>query len=261
MPVAAVLCHGNRGYKDWGFFPLLASRLAEEGIATATFNLSGSGITDREGTFGEPERFRGNTYGRELEDLARVVDWIVSRRLARGGADPIGDPPRIGLIGHSRGGAIAILHAAQDARIRCLTTLAAPSRIGVWPEHYFEAWRRGEPARTHDFRTRSELPLGPEIYRDLGRNRDRYDVLQAVERLKCPLLILQGDRDRSVSIDEAREIASHAAAASTELHVIEGAGHSFQAGDKIRRTPPQLLDMVERVTAWMRRWLIGGVGF
>jgi pimeloyl-ACP methyl ester carboxylesterase len=245
-------CHGSRGYKDWGFLPLLASRIAEEGLPAVTFSFTDSGISGRGGAFDEPERYRKGTYGSELEDLRRVADWVALRHA---GAD--GSAPRLGIAGHSRGGAIAILHAAGDPRVRCLASLAAPSRIGVWPDRYFEAWRRGEPVMVRDFRTRSELRLGPEIYEDLERHRSRYDVGAALESIECPLLIVQGDRDRSVPVEEAREIASRVPAVLCELHVIEGAGHGFQAGDEIRRIPPQLAHMVELVTAWMRRWLRG----
>lgn len=243
---AVILCHGSRGYKDWGFFPFLASRLAEEGLLAVTFNFTDSGISGRSGAFDEPERFRTGTYASELEDLRRVADWVARRA-----------PVRIGIAGHSRGGAIAILHAADDPRVRCLASLAAPARIGVWPDRYFEAWRRSEPVTVRDFRTRSELRLGPDIHEDLERNRARYDVAAALERIACPLLVVQGDRDRSVSMEEAREIASRVPSTLCELHVIEGAGHGFQAGDTIRRIPPQLTHMVELVTAWMRRWLRG----
>jgi len=239
-----VLIHGFRGYKDWGFFPLLAGRLAEAGFPAVTFSVSGSGIVGSDGAFTEAERFRRNTYAKELADLARVVGWA----LARGA-------PHAGLIGHSRGGTLALLHAASDRRIGCLATLAAPFRIGVWKPEQVAAWERGEDATIHDFRTRTELRLGPDLWEDFTRNRDRYDAARAIESLEIPLLILQGDKDAVVPLDDAVSIASHASSVTTELRVIEGAGHSFQAGDKIRRTPPQLLDMIEAVTAWMRRWL------
>jgi len=251
----AILSHGFRGYKDWGFLPLLALHLAEAGISAVTFNFSGSGIADRDGAFAEPERYRASTYGEQLTDLGLVVEWAIERLRPERASSVSMDDPRIGLVGHSRGGAISILHARSDPRVRCVAALASPARIGVWPESYFEAWKRGEPALTHDFRTGLRLPLGPELYRDLEAHRSRYDVFAAVESLRVPLLIVQGDRDRAVPLEEAKELASYAPAVSTELRVIEGAGHNFQAGDKIRRTPPQLSELLALVTAWMRRWL------
>jgi len=264
-PCVAVISHGYRGYKDWGLLLLVAQRVAAEGIPAVTFNFGSSGITDREGTFGEPERFRKGTYGDQLDDLDRVIEWAVRRVEPSesgshvAGGDASGDAtrsPRVGLIGHSRGGALSILHAASDPRVRCVAALASPSRIGVWPDPYYETWKRGEPVELHDFRTKARLRLGPELYQDFVAQRARYDVLAAVESLRAPLLLVQGDRDRSVTLEEAHELRDHAPPSITEYREIAGEGHNFSAGDKIRRTPPQLLDVVELVAAWMRRWLI-----
>jgi dienelactone hydrolase len=246
---AVILCHGFRGYKDWGFLPLLASRLADEGFPALTFSTSASGVTDHAGTFGEPERFRRGTYSGDLEDVRRVVDWA-SARVAGAGRDVA-----VGLVGHSRGGVIALLHASVDPRARALATIGAPERIGVWPERYFDEWRAGRAADVYDFRTRATLRLGPEILDDLTRNGARYDTAAAAARLRAPLLVVHGTRDALVPLDEARALAALSTAAAVELRVVEGAGHSFQAGDELRRTPPPLLEMIESVAAWMRRWL------
>lgn len=245
---AVILCHGFRGYKDWGFLPFLATRLAEEGMPAVAFNFSSSGIAGADGGFGEPERFRRGTYGGDLDDLGIVTDWMEAR-LDRGAE------PRFGLAGHSRGGVIALLRAARDRRVRAVATLGAPSRIGVWPDGYFEAWRRGESAEVYDFRTKETLRLGPDLYVDWERNQAKYDTRSAAAALTAPLLVVHGTRDALVPLSEADTLAGFGRSTATELRIIEGAGHSFQAGDKIRRTPPPLLDAVESVSAWMRRWL------
>ncbi|HEU4724337.1 MAG TPA: alpha/beta fold hydrolase [Candidatus Eisenbacteria bacterium] len=254
---AVILCHGFRGFKEWGFLPFLATRLAEEGLPTVAFNFSSSGVTDAEGRFGEPERFRRGTYGGDLADLAVVTDWLEAR-LAAGRIHATEAPragTRIGLAGHSRGGVIAILRAAKDRRVHAVATLGAPARIGVWPESYFEAWRRGESAEVYDFRTKQSLRLGPELFVDWERNRADYDTAAATAALTSPLLVIHGARDAVVPRAEAETLAGFGRSTATELRMVEGAGHSFQAGDKIRRTPPPLLDAVESVAAWMRRWL------
>jgi len=243
-----ILCHGFRGYKDWGFLSLLATRLADEGLPVAAFNFASSGITDRDGTFGEPERFRRGTYAGDLGDLARVSDWMEARVGAKEGM-------RLGVAGHSRGGVISLLHATRDRRVRAVATLGAPARIGVWPETYWEAWRRGEPAEVYDFRTKQTLLLGPDLFRDWEANSARYDTATTMASLSAPVLVVHGTRDALVPLSEAEELAAFGRSTATELRVIEGAGHSFQAGDKLRRTPPPLLDALESVAAWMRRWL------
>jgi pimeloyl-ACP methyl ester carboxylesterase len=243
-----ILCHGFRGYKDWGFIRFLATRLAEEGLPAVAFNFASSGITDRDGTFGEPERFRRGTYGGDLADLARISDWLADRIGAPSGA-------RLGLAGHSRGGVIAVLHAARDSRVRAVATLGSPARIGVWPDSYWASWRQGEAAELYDYRTKQTLRLGPELFRDWEANAGLYDTQAILPTLAAPVLVVHGARDALVPLSEAEEFVSFGRSTSVELRVVEGAGHSFQAGDTIRRTPPPLLDAVESVAAWMRRWL------
>ena len=244
-PRAALLCHGFRGYKDWGFIPLLASTIAAQGTPVVAFNMSGSGIAGPDGAFTERERFRKNTYAAELDDIHRVARWLRQRLDS--------DDPALGLMGHSRGGAMALLYAASHPEVRTVVSLAAPSRIGVWPEAAFGAWRDHRPHIVRDFRTRADLELGPEIYDDIVKCSAAYDLHRAAASLTIPFLVVQGDRDRSVPLEEGRTLASWGPRETTELAIIENAGHSFQAGDKIRRTPPQLLEMIERVSAWVRR--------
>jgi pimeloyl-ACP methyl ester carboxylesterase len=150
---------------------------------------------------------------------------------------------------------IAILQAARDRRVAAVATLASPARIGVWPDAYWESWRRGESAEVYDFRTKQTLRLGPELFRDWSENGTGYDTEAALATLSAPLLVVHGTRDALVPLSEGEALASFGRSTSVELKVVEGAGHSFQAGDKLRRTPPPLLDAVESVVAWMRRWL------
>ena len=46
---AVVIVHGFKGFKDWGFFPLVAQRLAAAGHAAVSFNFTGSGVTRHDG--------------------------------------------------------------------------------------------------------------------------------------------------------------------------------------------------------------------
>lgn len=59
----------------------------------------------------------------------------------------------------------------------------------------------------------------------------RYDTLSRIDRLACPLLIFQGDRDTTVPEEMARELFDRAKEPKS-FHLIEGAGHNdtFYAG-------------------------------
>ena len=107
---AIVICHGFKGFKDWGFFPYLSSEVAERtGLPTVSFNFSGSGVGDDLEHFGELEKFGHNTFSDEVADLGAVLDGLSTGEL---GDVRLGPIHRFGLFGHSRGGASVILTAA-----------------------------------------------------------------------------------------------------------------------------------------------------
>src|SRR5213076_864217 len=85
------------GFKDWGFFPYVADRLARAGLAVVSFNFSGAGVGDGSDTFEEPERFGHNTYTNELRDLDIVLDALTQGAFGF-------QLSAYGLFGHSAGG-------------------------------------------------------------------------------------------------------------------------------------------------------------
>ena len=85
---AVIICHGFKGFKDWGFFPHLADRLARAGLTAVSFNFSGSGVGPDGETFSEPERFGHATFGNDLKDLALIVERLRQRALVPDLAPP-----------------------------------------------------------------------------------------------------------------------------------------------------------------------------
>ena len=70
-----VICHGFKGFKDWGMFPYVAKQLSDH-YDVITFNFSHNGIGDDLLEFTELEKFAANTYTRELEDLHVLIEHI-----------------------------------------------------------------------------------------------------------------------------------------------------------------------------------------
>ena len=73
-----VIMHGFKGFKDWGFFPNLASRMIASGYATVCFNFSRNGIGNDLKKFTELDKFAENTYSHELADMETVLEAIKS---------------------------------------------------------------------------------------------------------------------------------------------------------------------------------------
>ena len=245
-----MVIHGFKGFKDWAFFPHVCRTLAASGHAVVSFNFSGSGIGSEPDRFTELEAFAANTLSRESEELGWVVDWVTS-------GDLFPRKPRaLGLLGHSRGGGDAILRAAGDPRVRALVTWSAVSTFDRWNAATRAEWRESERIYALNQRTGQQMPLDVGLLDDLENNRDRLDVTAAAGRVEVPWLILHGESDHTVELDEAKTLAK--AARVGRLHVVAGAGHTFEVGHPFVAPSPALNEAMEATVHHFSRHLIGG---
>jgi dienelactone hydrolase len=239
---AVVVLHGFKGFKDWGMFPPLAERLARAGFTAVTLNLSGSGVDDA-GEFSLPERFAHNTFTAELTDLGRAVDALAQGEL---GVTP---PSSLGLVGHSRGGGVAVLHAARDPRIDALVTWSAISTVDRWPAPERAEWRAAGVKEVRNARTGQLLPLYPDVLDDIECNRAALDIAAAASRIGVPWLIVHGTTDESVPLEEAQRLAAAAPAASTRYLPVANAGHTFGAAHPWKGSTAELERVFEATVA------------
>ena len=171
-----VICHGFKGFKDWGFFPRLAERLALAGCTAVTFNFSGSGVGPASDIVDEPDRWFRQTLGNDLADLETVITHVASAA-----------PPWIGLVGHSRGGGTAIIQAARDPRVRALVTWAAVAGFVRYTPAELERWRHDGRMEVVNSRTGQVLPIGTALLDDLDAcGSGSLDVLAAAARVRVP---------------------------------------------------------------------------
>ncbi len=244
---AVVILHGFKGFRRWGFFPHLARSLADAGHATVTFDFSRNGVGPGGEEFDELDAFAKNTFTRELDEVAQVVDALQTGRL------PAPVPDRIALLGHSRGGGTAILAARElNDTIDALVTWAAVASFDRWGDEVKEEWRRTGRIHVANARTGQEMPLDIGLLEDLEQNRSRLDILAAAQQVEAPWSIIHGTRDESVPADEARKL--HAASAtSTRLELIPDAGHTFGAGHPFEAEPSDLSVAIERTRAHLEK--------
>jgi uncharacterized protein len=241
---AVVVLHGYKGFKDWGMFPRFSERLAQAGFTVVSPNLSGSGVDDA-GDFFFPERFGHNTFSAELQDVRFVVDALFQGRLG------VAPPASVGLVGHSRGGGVSVLHAAGDARVRALVTWAAISTVERWPAEERPAWRASGRIDVRNARTGQVLPLYTDVLDDIERNASRLSITSAAAKIGVPWLIIHGRADESVAFREAELLASAGAPASPKLLLIPGGGHTFGATHPWRSATPELDTVFDASLSWL----------
>lgn len=195
-----IFCHGYKGFKDWGAWNIMAKQIAEAGYCFVKFNFSHNGGTIEDPIdFPDLEAFGNNNYTKELDDLNDVLDWI--QKYFKD--NPHIDINKINLIGHSRGGGIAILKSSEDNRITKLITLASVSdfsnRFGT--EDDIKKWKEHGVKYIQNGRTKQQMPHYYQFYEDFKANKERLDITSATKQLEIPILIIHGDLDTSVSLN------------------------------------------------------------
>lgn len=219
-----IFCHGYKGFKDWGAWNIMAKSIAEAGVCFVKFNFSHNGGTmENPIDFPDLEAFGNNNYSIELDDLNDVINWVI----AKFKDNLFVDINNLILIGHSRGGGITILKTSEDKRIKKLITLASvcdfakrTSTIGN-----LEEWKKLGVKYVINGRTKQQMPHYYQFYEDFKANEERLDIEAAEKRLQVPHLIIHGDNDTSVKIDEA--YALHKWNPKSQLEIIEAADHVF----------------------------------
>ncbi len=185
------------------------------------------------GSFGEGEAFtRANIkdfgYGDWRDDLAGVDAAIK--------AAPI-DANRLGLMGWSYGGYMAMWAETQTARFKAIV---AGAGIVNWQSYYgqnkIDQWM---------------IPFfGASVYQDPAIYA-RSSPITFIEQSKTPVLILQGELDEEVPAPQAFEFwhAMETLGVPTKLIVYAGEGHGPQ------RIASQI-DILEQTLEWFNRYLL-----
>ena len=244
-------CHGFKGFKDWGFWPEVGRRFAEAGLALVTFNFSGSGIGEDPESFTEVERFEANTIGKELEDLGVVIDALAGREIPLGGADI----RKLGLLGHSRGGGVAVVRTSRDPRIRALVTWAAVATFLRVGDDERSLWRERGYLEIQNARTGQSFRVTTELLDDLEAHGEAYDLLHATRRLQVPFLVVHGTQDEAVPVEEAHLLAKNLDPGRGRMLLLEGAGHTFGAAHPFSSPTPALRRALDKTVAWFEEHL------
>ena len=242
---AIVFIHGFKGFRRFGFFPNLARAAALRGYAAVTFDFSHNGIgPDGADTFSAMPLFAEQTHSRNLDEIRRVMDAL------SGGALLDRAPSAVGLMGHSRGGGEAVLAAAEDPRVRALVTWAAVASFAErWTPEQVATWEAGGTVEIENARTGQMMPVGPAYWRDVQAAGTRLEVTGAAARLTIPWLIVHGDADTSVPVDEGRALFD-AAGETAELLVVEGGDHGFGGRHPYSGATPELRLATEATLDW-----------
>lgn len=225
LPVV-IFAHGFKGFKEWGSIPYICTRLAAVGFYVLSFNFSHNGVEGDSEEFTRLDRFRENTISREVDETIALVD-AVSRQAVPDAERII--PSEISLLGHSRGGGIVLLAASRSSKVRRVVTWAAVATFHRYTDAQRRRWREQGYLEVVNGRTGETMQLGEALLDDIESHAEELNVLRAAHDLGRRLLVLHGEQDLSVRIDDAEAIVAAADPALTTFVRLPQTNHTFGA--------------------------------
>lgn len=222
-----IFCHGYKGFKDWGAWNLMAETFRDAGLFFVKFNFSHNGGTiENPIDFPDLDAFAENNYTKEITDLDAILNHFLSKDHDL--AMEI-DPTNVSIIGHSRGGGIAIIKASEDSRITNLITLASvcdfAKRTPMSAD--IDAWKKEGVTYVLNGRTKQKMPHNYQFYEDFKAHETRLNIERAEKSLTIPHVIIHAIDDPSVSYKEAQLLKQWNPKAT--LISIEKSDHVFGA--------------------------------
>jgi len=211
--VVVVIGHGVTGNKDRPLIVALAEGLEAAGYSVLRFSFSGNGASEGD--------FREATISKEVKDLGSVLDALEGRTVY--------------YAGHSMGGAVGVLRASRDPRIRALVSLAGMVYTAAFADTEFGDEIPDEGCMWED----ENCPLSSAFMEDMAAIGS---VLGYAPKVSVPWLLVHGTEDDVVPDEESDDIFAKANEPK-KLLKIRGGGHVF-ADDA---TEPMVTGVVEWV--------------
>lgn len=217
-----ILVHGFKGFKDWGYAPYLGEYFSNKGYFVITFNFSHNGIGENKFEFTELRKFANNTFTREITELEDVVKAYQNNKFG------LVDNPSVGLIGHSRGGAIVLLAASGLENVKVVSTWGSVATLDRYSDRQKDVWREKGFFSVMNMRTKQEMRLNLTLLEDLEVNKNgKLNIKKNIEELNKPLLIIHGTEDLAVKQKEAELLYSWSNKEITEFKLVDNTGHTF----------------------------------
>ncbi len=222
---AIIFLHGFTGFKEQ--FSLWAKYFSLRGFITLAFDFTGNGESD--GFFTE------GTISQEVSDVDSAIKFLKKNYCVE----------KFCVLGHSMGGTVAILSASKNKDINCLVVLAP---LAVLKDKPFSEFAN-EMADILDSKGLCDIvnckkmrSLDMNFFRDV----EKHNVLKAVKKVKIPILIIHGDADSIIDVNEGKMIYNAVIAKNKKIHIIKGADHDFAKGR---------LALSNLIVGWCRKFL------
>ena len=200
-----IFVHGYKGFKDWGAWNLVAREFVNKGFCFVKFNFSlNGGTVDNPIDFPDLNAFSKNTHSQELKDVSRLLNFLFNEHVNDFNHSDIS------IIGHSRGGGVALLSSVKHSIIKKVCTWASVADYGERFPNSDEIndWRINGVRYVLNSRTNQKMPHKFSFYQDFLDNKKELNIKNAVKKINFPQLVIHGTLDQAVHLDNANRLMS-----------------------------------------------------
>ncbi len=240
---AVAICHGFAGNRigENRLFVKAARAFAAAGYATLRFDYAGCGESD--GDYG------ASTMDDWIDQTRYALDYLLDLDFV--------DPQRVTLLGHSLGGAVAVLTAARDKRVKTLA-LWAPAGHPFQDIVAIVGKAAYEEAVTQGATEVLGYAIAPAFFASLAPHHP----FQAARDFGGDVLLVHGTADAQINVEYSflyQKVFRTRNEGQCEKEIITQADHTFStrghAAEAIRATLEWLQQLDKRKTEWFG-WMI-----
>lgn len=220
-----IFIHGFKGFKDWGFWHHTARSFNLAGFNVLRFNFSHNGTDPHGEEFTKLDFFEGNCFSLEKSELAEITDALLRGEFTEE------MPEHVFLLGHSRGGAMAVFEFSANSKIRAAALWASISKLNRYSERQLSEWQEKGYLEFLNTRTKQKMRAGKNLLDDIiNQDKKGLNLKLAVKKINGPVIIIHGEQDLTVKPDEAVEIYNNLTEGKgSKLVMVPAAGHTFNA--------------------------------
>lgn len=224
-----VLLHGFKGFRNWSFWPVAAQAFADHGFHVIRMDFALNGMRGTNERVISTDDFAANTLMAEVHDTHDLLQAIEHHEAFAVWRSRF-DPQQLHLIGHSRGGGIALIVGRQLLDLgKPLTSVTGWNSVGRWDRigsHQLEQWRERGYYEIQNARTQQTLRMSYSYVEEYLAHREELSLVEAARRLGERAHFVHAETDMTVPLQEVQALRSQSNERST-LDVIPGSTHTF----------------------------------
>ena len=246
-----IIINGHNGFYNYGMFPYIQQKFFENGISSYSFNFSHGGVIGDADVFKDLEKYEQNCMRLETEDLLCVLQNIKRKEFK--------DHSKIFLFTHSLGGVPTIFGAkkgiAENIKIDGIILVSTVKTLNFWPPEMIKEWAMAGVYYKKNNRTKQELPQGFEFLQEILKCDKGWNVEQAIQSLKLPILIIHGGNDEAVPKEHGQSLFKWIKDSNRNaaLKIIPNSTHTFNTKHPFDKTSDELEELIKISTGWITK--------